>query len=396
MHYIIPRPLEFSYVPQRPFIAPAIIAAGVTAAGSLLGGLLGSGSQRSANKTNLQIAREANVNNQRLLDKQNAFNLDMWNKFNEYTTPLAQRQRYEQAGINPYFAMSNISSGNPASALTSAPSQPTVTSQVQPIDYSFIGQAANNAANVYSQLSSAQKAAADADAVHIENAYRPAMMVATLRKTIAETEKTFGDTSLSRLAYKVQKAAYQDTLDTIHEQAVGAKLDNNLKQLQMTQTSLEISIRSFYHQNIQPQEAKQLANQIDLLTAQIAATNAQTKLTEKQVEYYATQVAAQVMSAQASLISANASMKNANTNASLAPHQADLIDSQASVARETAVNTRTDTWSKRQQFNFFRDAAKDRLNILKSQSAMAGSDATFRPFTNFTHLVPIGSLAPNY
>lgn len=396
MHYIIPCPLEFSYVPQRHFIAPLVAAAGVSAAGTVLSGLLGVGSQRSANKANLQIAREANINNQRLLDKQNAFNLEMWNKYNEYSTPLAQRQRYEAAGINPYFALSNISGGNPASALTSAPAQPTVTSQVQPVDYGFVGQAATNAANVYAELSSAQKSAADADAVHIENAYRPALMVANLRKTVAETEKTFGDTSLSHLAYKVQKAAYQDTLDTIHEQAVGAKLDNNLKQLQMTQTSLEISIRTFYHDNIQPQEAKELSNRIDLLVAQIAATKANTRLTEKQVDYFATQVAAQVMSARAALISANASQTNAATNASLASHQSDLLDSQASLARENAVNTRTDTWSKRQQFNFFRDAAKDRLNILNSQSAIAGSDATFRPFTNFTHLVPIGSLSPNY
>lgn len=395
MRYIIPKPLEFSYVPQRHFLIPAapIIGAGIAAVGGLLGGLLGKNAQKGANSTNLQIAREANINNKALLDKQNAFNLEMWNKYNEYNTPLAQRQRYEQAGINPYFAMSNIGNGNPSSALTSAPSQPTVTAQVQPVDYGFVGQSFANAANAFSEVSSAQKAAADADAVHIENAYRPALMVANLRKTIAETEKTFGDTSLSRLAYKVQKAAYQDTLNSIHEQAVGAKLDNNLKQLQITQSSLEISIRSFYHQNIQPQEAKQLANQIDLLAAQIAATNANTRLTEKQIDYYSTEVAAHVMSARAAMISANASMLNANTNASLSSHQADLIDSQSSLARENASNTRADTWSKRQQFNFFKDAAKDRLSILNSQAAMFGSDATFRPFTNFTHLVPIGSLS---
>lgn len=395
MRYIIPQPIEYSYVPQRFLIAPAIVGGAIAAAGTLLGGLFGKNSQKGANSTNLQIAREANINNKVLQERQNAFNLEMWNKYNEYTTPSAQRQRYEDAGINPYFAMSNISSGNPSSSLTSAPSQPTVTSQVQPVDYSFIGQSASNAANVYTQLSEGSKAAADADAVHIENAYRPALMVANLRKTIADTEKTFGDTSLSRLAYKVQKAAYQDTLNQIHEQSVGAKLDNNLKQLQLTQNSLEISIRAFYHQNIQPQEAQELANRIDLLSAQIISTQTSTRLTQKQIDYYATEVAAHVMSARAAMESADASMMNAKTNAYLAPHVASNYDSQSTLNNENAINTRADTWSKRQQFNFFKDAAKDRLNILNSQSAMYGSDATFRPFANFTHLVPLGSLS-NY
>ena len=55
-------------------------AALVGAGSSLVGGILGKNSQSSANKTNLQIARETNAANQQLAEKQNQWNIDQWNR----------------------------------------------------------------------------------------------------------------------------------------------------------------------------------------------------------------------------------------------------------------------------------------------------------------------------
>ena len=56
-----------------------------------------------------------------MAEKQNQWNIDQWNRENEYNSPVAQMERYELAGINPYNAVSSgqIGSGT-ASSLQSA------------------------------------------------------------------------------------------------------------------------------------------------------------------------------------------------------------------------------------------------------------------------------------
>ena len=95
-----------------------VLEAGIGAASSLVGGILGVSSQQSANKTNLEIARETNATNQQLAREQNQWNIDQWNRENAYNTPTAQKQRMIDAGMNPMFG--DISPGI-AQSVQSAP-----------------------------------------------------------------------------------------------------------------------------------------------------------------------------------------------------------------------------------------------------------------------------------
>ena len=63
----------------------------ISGVSSIASGLLGNAAQSSANKTNLQIARETNATNQQLAQKQNDWNLQQWNRENEYNSPTAQK-----------------------------------------------------------------------------------------------------------------------------------------------------------------------------------------------------------------------------------------------------------------------------------------------------------------
>lgn len=97
-------------------ISGAISAAG-NVAGSIIGGLFGNyqaGKDREFNAEEAQKQREWSTQ-ERLAAQE--YNLDMWNKQNEYNKPTAQLQRAMDAGINPNSLFGNSSiAGNADSA----------------------------------------------------------------------------------------------------------------------------------------------------------------------------------------------------------------------------------------------------------------------------------------
>ena len=132
------------YAPRSKMIAAEIGAAGITAGASLLGNVLGFGSAKSANQTNLQIARENNQAQRELFHEQMAYNIDMWNKQNQYNLPVNQVQRLLAAGINPAAVYGNGTMSE-AGQLT-APNAPQMQrAEVRPFmpDFDGVGQAVN-------------------------------------------------------------------------------------------------------------------------------------------------------------------------------------------------------------------------------------------------------------
>lgn len=80
--------------------------------GSVISGAIGAKSTSDTNKTNLKINQMNNDFNAREAQKARDFQLDMWNKENEYNTASSQRKRLEEAGYNPY--MSDAQAGTAA------------------------------------------------------------------------------------------------------------------------------------------------------------------------------------------------------------------------------------------------------------------------------------------
>ena len=90
----------------------------VSAVGSLAGGAVAKQGSDAAARASLQATRETNAANLKLAQYQNDWNLAQWNRQNAYNTPAAQRARYEEAGINPFFALGNMSGGNAESLMS--------------------------------------------------------------------------------------------------------------------------------------------------------------------------------------------------------------------------------------------------------------------------------------
>lgn len=101
--------------------------------GSAISGAIGAKTTADTNKTNLKINQMNNDFNAREAQKARDFQLNMWNKENEYNSASSQRKRLEEAGYNPYMSdaqagtaagMSGTSAATAAGAASQVPYTP--------------------------------------------------------------------------------------------------------------------------------------------------------------------------------------------------------------------------------------------------------------------------------
>ena len=101
--------------------------------GSVISGAIGAKSTADTNKTNLRINQMNNDFNAREAQKARDFQLDMWDRENQYNSASSQRKRLEDAGYNPYMndaqagtasGMSGTSAASAAGAVSQIPYTP--------------------------------------------------------------------------------------------------------------------------------------------------------------------------------------------------------------------------------------------------------------------------------
>lgn len=98
--------------------------------GTVISGAIGAKSTADTNKANLKIAQMNNDFNAREAQKARNFQVDMWNRENEYNKASSQRKRLEDAGYNPYMndAQAGTATGmSGTSAATAAGAAPQIS-----------------------------------------------------------------------------------------------------------------------------------------------------------------------------------------------------------------------------------------------------------------------------
>lgn len=175
-----------------------------------VGSILGAGASSYAARKQLQATRETNASNERIakanndwnresMDLQNSWNLAQWNRENAYNSASAQADRFREAGLNPYLAMTQGANAGMASNMESAPVAPaSEVGKQMPADYSGyqavaqhlaqipidIAQAANLGASTDKVQAEADVARATAQQLGIENMYKSNIMDLSMRKMI--------------------------------------------------------------------------------------------------------------------------------------------------------------------------------------------------------------------
>lgn len=206
-------------------VAPALIAG----AGSLIGGLFGGAGSAKAAKYQLQAARETNQMNYQIAQENNAFNLRMWEKQNAYNSPVEQRRRLEQAGLNPNLMMNGGSAGTAETAPTADTSGvqqvPDIGSTIAS-GYQQFGNSLSNAAsqiagmvynnglqqaNVNKAQAEAQSASQDARYKELQNQFAASQFLADLR--VKEYQGL-----IAKSDYEYLRDSMQDRLDSVRFQ----------------------------------------------------------------------------------------------------------------------------------------------------------------------------------
>lgn len=333
---------------------PLLGSALISGASSLLGGLFGSGAQSSANRTNIQIARETNQMQYQMFKEQNAFNERMYNQMQQYNTPAAQMQRYNEAGINPYVAAGNVQTGNAQSALQSAQPLPLHTAQVQPVDafkdsFSQIGNVISQYAQNELALSQAQKNRAEAGWVDRLNG-------AQLNKMSAETNNLYQQGSLLGLDFKLKNDTLGNyiklsDLSVLNAEKTNEQLDviTQSARLENALKNIDLGIQSKYGER--------------MFVATLSKTLAESFATNASVRQRDAQIAIDKQNA-------NTNAKNAQTNAAVGGAQINNLIQQAIKTAEeiTGIKIDNDTSAKIQKYviDTYHSDAKDAANRASS------------------------------
>ena len=92
------------------------IYASITSAGaSLAGNMIAAGESRKQRKWSEKENQKNRDWNMSLYHQQTADNRENWRMSNEYNSPKAQRERYREAGLNPYISLGGSGGGSTAS-----------------------------------------------------------------------------------------------------------------------------------------------------------------------------------------------------------------------------------------------------------------------------------------
>ena len=326
-----------------PLVAASLISGGA----SLLGGLANSASQSSANRANLQIARETNQMQYQMFQEQNAFNERMYNQMQQYNTPAAQMQRYSDAGINPYIAAGNVQTGNAQSALQSAQPLPLHTAQMIPT--TGIGDSFSQIGNIISQYAQNELALSQAQKNRAEAGWVDRLNGAQLNKMSAETNNLYQQGSLLGLDYKLKNDTLGNYIKLSDLSVLNAEKTNEQLDVITQSARLENALKNI-NLGIQSKYGERL------FVAQLSKTLA---------ESFATQAGVSQRDAQIAI-----DKQNANTNAAVGAAQIKSLVSQAikTVEETTGIKIDNDTSRKIQNFvvDTYHSDAKTAANNAKS------------------------------
>lgn len=216
--------------------------------GSVISGAIGAKTTADTNKTNLKINQMNNDFNAREAQKARDFQLDMWNKENEYNSASSQRKRLETAGYNPYMSdaqagtaagMSGTSAANAAGAAPQIPYTP---------DFQSVGV----------NLASALKMMSEKKQTDIENLNMSDLLRSQIWQNLGATD--WRNASPEARAYNLSQGrkAAELGMASLEENLSNQRWSNNLLVANITNSLLDADAKTILNKYLDQQQQAEL------------------------------------------------------------------------------------------------------------------------------------------
>lgn len=266
-------------------MAIGTILATIAGSTALAGGATATANAISSKKTNAANWRIAQMNNEynaQMLQKQMDYNTEMYERQLKDTSPSAQRQRYEEAGLNPYLLVDKFSGGSGTVQGISPASAAGATMNPTQFDFSQLSGVIGEAINLYneSQKTKAQTKLQEMQAAgyEIENQYKGAELAAKIADLKSSARSKDAQAILTQVQTDLQRSLKNLQVRNLDLTNQGLELSNNYRSMENAMKAIEL-------QNFPTMVKLNIANlEQDILTKikNRALTDEQIKYTIKQ------------------------------------------------------------------------------------------------------------------
>lgn len=216
---------------------------------------------QQTNETNLQMNRETNAANQ-MINQANidysreawqnevAYNWEMWNATNAYNDPSAQKQRLENAGLNPYMMMDGGDAGTASSSSAPSHNQPQqVPMQAGRVDPYYVplsntAQDVQNVIGAVGQLADVQLKRQQEIGMGIQNQYMAQKAAAEIANIMADSSNKRAQTVGQNLMNYVAQNTSQYTIEAAKKQPgfLDAQIRNFESQVAFNDANKELAL----------------------------------------------------------------------------------------------------------------------------------------------------------
>lgn len=216
--------------------------------GSVISGAVGAKTTADTNKTNLKINQMNNDFNAREAQKARDFQLNMWNRENEYNKASSQRKRLEEAGYNPYMSdaqagtATGMSGTSAASAAGAAPQIPYTP------DFQSVGV----------NLASALKMMSEKKQTDIENLNMTDLLRSQIWKNLGATD--WRNASPEARAYNLAQGrrAAELGMASLEENLSNQRWSNNLLVANIANSLLDADTKTILNKYLDQQQQAEL------------------------------------------------------------------------------------------------------------------------------------------
>lgn len=216
--------------------------------GSVVSGAVGAKTVSNTNKTNLRINQMNNDFNAREAQKARDFQLDMWNRENEYNKASSQRNRLEEAGYNPYMSAAQAGSATGMSGTSSASAAGVAPQVPYTPDFQSVGV----------NLASALKMMSEKKQTDIENLNMSDLLRSQIWQNLGATD--WRNASPEARAYNLSQGrkAAELGMASLEENLSNQRWSNNLLVANISNSLLDAETKTILNKYLNQQQLAEL------------------------------------------------------------------------------------------------------------------------------------------